>query len=273
MGNKVGAKRIHWAEKLRVQTWYAAIRHRTDWTNSQFDKEFAYAVPQTPDKYRRGGPRVFEKIEKHSRVPPKYSYFRTMPALVRAVEQHPKFIGTAAIYESPLWSLMQNVSLKPEDLEGEINRLLTESKLVRIHPLKAFANANQWVHGHQPSAIADRCLRLTARTIDTPAALALTWCLYAESEPAFNHDFRSMYEVIADELFNEFFSLFFGQNSTQYVRAMAKLRSVRMDLSDRITGSYGRLEEIGRWPILPERYVGALTENQLFGELHTFLTP
>lgn len=96
-----------WYEKARLKFWYWSVAGAQGLhTDYSLDVRFAVRETLKPQqgKFRR---RVFEWIRKSAREPRGGSPdMRTMAEILEAVDAHPDFRGTAAIFHSRLWELL-----------------------------------------------------------------------------------------------------------------------------------------------------------------------
>lgn len=263
-----GGQRKHWAEEARVWTWYHDIKRRSGWTDYKFDYEFAWteegqAVRDEAD-YR---PRTFEWIRKDARKPKGRDWrWRGMDDLVAAVEEHPLFLGTATLYYSDLWDLLQRPYVAIDDVHARMERLLEAHSLERIDPRRHPHIANI-IAKHGSESVFDHCLRLSLRRMDDVSGIVLVWLLHFQTEPPANWRFRSMLADQADSMLDMFFRFYFPLNPhlTYYVNAIHTLEQSRLDYTSRRSQSgYGFLETMGTWPILPMGMATIITAEQLF---------
>lgn len=266
MARKRGGQRKHWAEQARVWVWYREIKRRCDWSDYQLDQAFAWTEEGQANRSTDHRPRTFEWIRKSARKPAgRDQRWRNMSALVAAVEQHPLFQGTQALYDAEFWDLLQAPTLTPDNVQMRIDRILGVNGLVRIDPPKVPAIAAMVAkHGNEP--VFDRCLRRSLNGMDSLSGMALVWLLYLQTEPAHNWPIRAVIETIADKLLDDFFGGYFPlpAHFEYYTNSVQTLLQARLDMSERQIHGYGYLEVVGIWPILPEELSGSISENDLF---------
>lgn len=104
-------------ERLKVKVWYLAVKARKPWSDYRLDQEFA----SEDDKNERKGAdrlRIFETIRRRNVSPSAGEHPKRRFDLVTRVDSHPDFKGTAGIYFSPFWLLLQgNFISLPKVLE------------------------------------------------------------------------------------------------------------------------------------------------------------
>ena len=131
----MGRKHKPWYQVARLQVWYWPVSKlmgpRPD---SRLDCRFAYRRELTPSegKNRR---RVFEWIRKMGREPNGgHPDLRTIEEIIEAVDVHPNFQGTAAIYRSRFWELFLLDEIGPEEIMQRLNSFLNEHQLEKRSP-------------------------------------------------------------------------------------------------------------------------------------------
>ena len=131
----MGRKHKPWYEIARLKLWYLPVSKlmgpRPDY---RLDCRFAYRRELAPSegKSRR---RVFEWIRKAGRVPNGgHPDLRAIEEIIEAVDIHPNFRGTAAIYRSHFWELFLLDEIGPEEIMRRLNRFLKEHQLERRSP-------------------------------------------------------------------------------------------------------------------------------------------
>ncbi|MGZ8984434.1 MAG: hypothetical protein ACXW11_10850 [Methylotenera sp.] len=266
MKKKRGGQRKHWAEKARVWVWYREIKRRCHWSDYVLDHAFAWTEEGEAARSIDCRPRAFEWIRKIARKPAGQDpRWRGMPALVAAVDQHPLFHGTQALYMAELWDVLQEQTSTPGIVQMRIDRLLQSYGLVRINPDTAVA-ITKLIEKYGREQVFDRCLMLSLRRMDSMSGMALVWLLYLQTEPSHNWRFREILESIADKQLDDFFSYYFSLDLhlTYYTDAIHTLQHIRLDMSERPPYGYGYIETIGTWPILPEDLIDSISAEQLF---------
>ena len=182
-----------------------------------------------------------------------------MKELVEAVDQHPLFTGTKALYEAELWDLLQQKSIKPQAVEKRINELMHANGLVRRN-LDAAGNLVKLINKYGHGPVFDRCFRLSLRKLKGLSPLTLIWLTYLQTESAHNWPIREIVEKIADKRLDDFFARHFPSTThiSYYEDAIAALQHSRLDMSDPSHDRYGYLEVEVTWPIIPIELVDSI---------------
>lgn len=265
MAKPRGGQRKHWAENARVWAWYSDIKLRCKLSDYSLDYEFAWTDDGCKSRSSDYRPRIFEWMRKTARKPAgRDKRWRSMSELVVAVEQHPGFKGTQALYEAEIWDLFQETAPTPEVVQNRIDRLLQDNGLERVPLAKLSAEPNLLINKFGREQLFDLCLQLSLREIGHFSGIALIWSLYQQTEHAHNWQIRAVLESIADQLLDEFFAYYLpGQNLVFYTNAVCVLQQTRIDFSSQKHGGYASLETLGTWPVIPQALVGKLTEHHL----------
>lgn len=274
--NHRGGQRKHWAERVRIETWYNEIKQRCDWSDYKLDYEFAWtdegknardASEKLQGEKVVHRPRTFEWIRKKARQPKgRDKRWRSMNDLVAAVDDHPLFKRTGALYHSELWDLLQRPLISPDDVQKRMQRLLEAHGLVRVDPHR-HDNIAHLIAKHGHSVVLDWCLRQSLRKMDYLSGIVLLWLLYLHAEPPESSRCRGMLADKADAMLDQFFGFYFPLDLSRiyYTDAIHTLEQSRLDLSSkRPVGGYGYLETMGIWPVLPKESVADMDEEQLF---------
>lgn len=267
MKKKRGGQRKHWAEEARVWVWYREIKRRCDWSDYVLDNKFAWTEEGKPRLSNVDRPRTFEWIRKAARKPAGLDRrWRSMAELVAAVDRHPQFASTQALYEAELWDLIQETTVTPETVIERVGCLMRANQLTRLDPdLIPGMTALIIKYGRGP--VFDRCLRLSLREMDRLPGIALVWSLYQQTEPAHSYSLRAVIEIIADKKLDDFFADYLPDESLRYYsNAIDVLLRTRLDISGQNVAGYGRLGTVGTWPILPEALIGTISESHLFSQ-------
>jgi hypothetical protein len=266
-----GGQRKHWGEEARVWVWYQDIKRRSGWSDYKLDYEFAWSeAGQAVRDETDHRPRTFEWIRKEARKPKGRDWrWRGMEDLVSAVDRNPLFTGSATLYHSDLWGLVQRLAIDIDYVNGRMTSLLEQYSLERIDPRRHLHLANI-ITKHGDESVFDRCLHLSLRQMDYVSGIVLVWLLHLQAEPPANWRFRSMLADHADSMLDQFFRLYFplDLHLTYYTDAIHTLEQSRLDYtSRRSSAGYGFLETMGTWPILPMDMVPTVTAEQLFAIL------
>ena len=265
MGKPRGGQKKHWAESARVEAWYAEIKRRCGWSDYALNDQFAWREGDRGNHTIDTRPKTFEWIRKTSRKPRGLdSRWRNMDELVIAVDSHPYFTGTRALYEADIWNFLQVTTITPSAVQDHIDHLLTTNKLVRVPAEKISTNSDALINMFGRPSLFDNCLQLSLKRMDLFSRIALVWLLHVQTEPPHNASFRAIVESIADELLDRFFARHLpDKHLNYYSNAIGILLQTRLDLSERNIGGYGFIETIGTRPIIPEELLGKLTKEHL----------
>jgi len=118
-------------QRLRVFSWYLALKSKCDWSDYKLDVTFCLpGAVGTQDYAAR--PRTFEKIRKFGVVPERGSSAKRGFDLIEEVDRHPEFQGTKDIYESPFWELLDSAQPTLVTANEFVNKLLLGYGLMRI---------------------------------------------------------------------------------------------------------------------------------------------
>lgn len=257
-----GGQEKNWAEKVRVWTWYFAVKRIHQWSDNVLDREFAWRNKANVSEDR---PRIFEWIRRSARQPAgRDPRWKSMSELLLAVEAHPDFKGTQVLYESEFWDLLQETLVTPKLLDQRIEKLLEKHSLVRSNPI-TIPGLSALIEKHGLGPVFDRCLKLSMRQMDRLSGLVLAWSVYVQAQPAHNHEVRAVVESIIDKKLEAFFGTCFPDDKFNfYGESIKALLQTRLDLSGSAADGYGYIETIGQWPILPNVLVGGVSEQNLF---------
>lgn len=260
-----GGQRKHWAEKAQVWAWYWEVKRRCGWSDYLLNYEFAWTDEGCKSRASDYRPRIFECIRKSARKPAgRDKRWRSMSELVVAVEQHPRFKGTQALYEAEIWDLFQETAPTPDIVQNRIERLLQANRLERVPLAKLSAKPDLLIKQFGREQLFDLCLQLSLRESGHLSGIALVWSLYQQTEHAHNWQIRAVLESIADQLLDEFFYYYLpDQNLVFYTNAVRVLLQTRIDFSSQKHGGYASLETLATWPVIPQALVGKLTEHHL----------
>ena len=101
--------------KLRANTWLHAVRAREGLTNCSLDVKFA--TPETEPK-RSSADRIkaFEAIENYGSTPGNGTNTKRKFDLIARVESDSHYKGTAAVFHSPFWRLMESKQMALSDI-------------------------------------------------------------------------------------------------------------------------------------------------------------
>ncbi|KXB32577.1 hypothetical protein AT959_02540 [Dechloromonas denitrificans] len=261
-----GGQKKHWAEKVRVWTWYYEVKRLCQWSDYALDMEFAWAHKDKDTELTVNRPRTFEWIRKKARKPAgRDMRWRSMDALVEAVDRHPDFKGTRALYNAQLWALLQESSVSPELVQQRIDQLLVVHNLVQQNPI-TIPGMSELIAEYGLGPVFDRCLRLSMGKMSRVSGIALAWSAYLQAEPSHSREVRAVLEAILDNRLDDFFRIYLPHdNFSSYTKAIKVLLQTRLNLSNANIVGYGHTEVVGRWPIIPESFVNGISERDIFG--------
>lgn len=265
MDKSRGGQNKHWAEKVRVWTWYYTIVRQRQWSDYALDLEFAWVDKDEITEHR---PRTFEWIRKTARQPQgRDARWRSMSELVLAVEAHPDFRGTQSLYEAEFWELLQETLVTPKLVQQRIDKLQKMHGLVRPNPITV-PGMGELITKHGLGPVFDRCLQLSMREMDRLSGLALAWSAYLQVEPSHSREVRVVVEAIVDKGLEEFFGIYFPHDPLHfYGESLNVFLQTRLDMSGRGVVGYGHLETIGKWPIIPKALASGVSEEYLFATI------
>lgn len=97
-------------QALRVKTWYCKVKSLCKFSNYRLDLIFdlEYLAGKRTAEERQ---KIFESAMA-GRMSTKHLYPSDGPNLIQRVDEHPQFAGTAGIYYSPLWPLLDATSMR-----------------------------------------------------------------------------------------------------------------------------------------------------------------
>lgn len=260
-----GGQEKHWAEKVRVWTWYFAVKRIHQWSDNALDREFAWRskICMSDDR-----PRIFEWIRRSARQPAgRDPRWKSMSELLLTVEAHPDFKGTQVLYESEFWDLLQETLVTPKLLKQRIEKSLEAHNLVRSDPI-TISGLSELIEKHGLGPVFDRCLKLSMRQMDGLSGLILAWSVYVQAQPTQNNEVRTVVESIVDKKLDAFFRTYHPDDKFNfYGDSLKALLQTRLDLSGSAADGYGYIETVGRWPILPKNLAGGVSEQNLFATI------
>lgn len=127
---KLGRPKADPVDRLKTKVWYLAVKARGGWSDYRLDLEFARNVSDPP----LPGPsriRAFEEIRRNGTVPSPGTHRRRGFNLVKRVESHPSFKGTAAYFSSPFWDLLKFRQMGVPEAHAFSNRLMKSCNIYR----------------------------------------------------------------------------------------------------------------------------------------------
>lgn len=117
-------------DQLRAKIWYLAVKARGNWSDYRLDIEFVHE----PDEQKLNGSdrrRSFERVRRHGIVPSSGTHRLRRYDLIKQVDAHPNFVGTAGYFYSPFWRLMKLQLETPVDLITFVQQCLTACRIHR----------------------------------------------------------------------------------------------------------------------------------------------
>ena len=131
-------------EIARVRLWGLEVKSRTSLTYKALDELF---LRKNPDKEFDEPPKVFEKIARNGVSPLDAEHRRGLIDLVKVVDQHPDFQGTAIVFNSKLWELFELKSISEAEVLKRIDEVFVEHSVQR-RPYPA--REESWRLGRNP---------------------------------------------------------------------------------------------------------------------------
>lgn len=119
------------ADQLRAKVWYSAVKARGNWSDYKLDVEFA----REEDEERRCGAdrrRAFEEVRRTGSVPTQGAHPKRSFDLVRNVDAHPEFSGTAKYFHSPFWDLLKGRTMALPEAHAFVAKCLATSNVYRL---------------------------------------------------------------------------------------------------------------------------------------------
>lgn len=261
-----GRPRKHWAQEARVYAWYSEIQRRCGWSNYELDYQFAWRDEHRPESRSTvDRPRIFDWIQKEGREPKgRDDRWRSLSELVIAVDQHPLFVGTRVLYESPIWDIFQEDAPRPDIVMGRVLKVMANNNLVHVHPDKLFAPGERFQDINEVT-IFDRCVEISLREMSLIAGIEMVWSLHLLTEPTHKRQFRERLEFIIDRLLEHFFLDYFQDGALHlfYSFAIGTLQHSKLDFSERKHAGYGAIDMITDYPIAPKHVVEKMTVKKL----------
>ena len=131
-------------EIARVRLWGLEVKSRTSLTYKALDELF---LRKNPDKEFDEPPKVFEKIARNGVSPLDAEHRRGLIELIKVVDQHPDFQGTAIVFNSKLWELFELKSISEAEVLKRIDEVFVEHGVER-RPYPA--REESWRVGRNP---------------------------------------------------------------------------------------------------------------------------
>jgi hypothetical protein len=117
--------------KARNMLWCIGVKELTAIENPQMDKMFVWK--NAGDHLKHAPAKVFERIEKTGMCPrgKGTGLKRSLAEIVEAVDQHPDFRGTAIVFNSKLWELLELKSIDRADILSRIDGVFMDHGVQR----------------------------------------------------------------------------------------------------------------------------------------------
>lgn len=133
--------------KARNMLWCMGVKELTAIENPQMDKMFVWK--NAGDHLKHAPAKVFERIEKTGMCPrgKGTGLKRSLAEIVQAVDQHPDFRGTAIVFNSKLWELLELNSISEAEVLKRIDEVFVENGVER-RPYPA--REESWRLGRNP---------------------------------------------------------------------------------------------------------------------------
>ena len=116
-----GGQEIEPLAKARNMLWCKGVKDLTDIKNNKLDKMFVWR--NAGDHLKYAPAKIFERIEKVGMYPRGKGggLKRSLPEIVEVVNQHPTFQGTAVVFNSKLWELLELKSISVDEVLERID--------------------------------------------------------------------------------------------------------------------------------------------------------
>lgn len=131
-------------EIARVRLWGLEAKSCTSLTYKALDELF---LRKNPDEGFDEPPKVFEKIARNGVSPLNMEHRRGLIELVKVVDQHPDFQGTAIVFNSKIWELFELKSICEAEVLKRIDEVFVEHGVQR-RPYPA--REESWRLGRNP---------------------------------------------------------------------------------------------------------------------------
>lgn len=196
-------------QALRVKTWHSKVKSLCNYSNYRLDLIFdlEYLAGKRTAEERQ---KIFESAMA-GRMSAKHLYPSDGPNLIRRVDEHPRFAGTASIYYSPLWPLLDATSMNVSEAAGIVANCFNLLGLYRptsviweLTPLIRMVGRNnpasdEWLQKKLPTYVR-LALAKKGENLDT---LALVGALFREAYLSCVLPAALGYEKLFSELLDE----------------------------------------------------------------------
>jgi hypothetical protein len=205
-------------------------------------------------------PKVFEDIRKYNRVPSKQKFTRTMDELVAVIDSDERFQGTKALYEAPLWILLQK-DVTVDWCQDQFEKLLSRFSLVQIDPAKNLVLDSLCFEAGKKACF-QRCLSISVDRMPVLDRISLLWLLYLQTGNSFSWEIRSLLESYLDTLLDKLYGQYLGLDNYLLFYRM----SIERLLSCNLLGDTFRIQMLSKqseWAILPINQVSSISKEDL----------
>jgi hypothetical protein len=260
----MGRLKKPWFRVARLKYWYwpvAKIRGKEP--DYGLDIEFAYRkpLPSGGGQYRR---RVFEWIRKTGREPQGgHPNLRSIEEIIKAVDVHPDFRGTAACYYSRFWELFLLATMTADDICERIDHFFEEHFLERRSP-KEIEGYRSGGFASRFSAQYDQLLSMALSDIDDLSAGYFV-CLL-ELERDVSGRVFGMLDYLKPE--NKYLKRFFTQHiqlagEENYAKAIKYVRAIKVERNPAPSVDVQERWRALTWPICKVGNMPTLKANHI----------
>lgn len=150
---KIGRRPTDEADHLRTKVWYLAVKARGNWSDYRLDIEFAR---DDGEKKRDGMSRrrTFEEVRRSESVPTHGTHAKRSFDLIRNVDAHPDFSGTAKYFYSPFWELLKGRTMTLPEAHAFVSKCLDKSNVLRPSEKLYFVLRTSPVHARVSTKVA-----------------------------------------------------------------------------------------------------------------------
>jgi hypothetical protein len=220
-----GGQKTELLEKARRLLWYWSVRERTSLKDSELDAMFVWRNPLNASSADQ--PRIFEQIRTKAMGTLGSVDRRSLEEIVVFVNEHPNFLGSAAVFNSMIWKFFELKVVSRAELLERFNDIFLENDIKRYSDKK-----------YPPFSEPKDIQGLRAANLPEITWLywdVLSYCFSQTISPLQNHNPQPMLEVMLERLENDFrkyFEKFLGDLASQCaltaVERIKKIRVVRI---------------------------------------------
>ena len=184
-------------EKARVRLWALEVKSRTKLSYKALDEMFLGDPEETFDE----PPKVFEKISRNG-VSPGGKGRISLAELIKAVNEHSDFEGTAIVFNSKLWELFELKTISEQDIFSRIDDVFREHGVER-YPLPKIES---WHYGRNPDVDVQHpvnpmeMLRLQAADLNEITRVYLMILYYFFAKTTISARFERVLKIHTDSL-------------------------------------------------------------------------